>query len=117
MEAKKTIGVGVLVIIVIVLGVMIVKQMATFSSKTPSSSSNMMIPKNQSSPKTGLTEEPQTAPMDTKQPATVDAIVGDIEGEAAVDNQVLSDETRGEASVVEEESTSLNEVSTSYDEN
>jgi hypothetical protein len=46
----------------------------------------------------------------------VDVIVGDIEAEAEIDRSAMEGELSGEASILEDEESSLNEVSQFYDE-
>lgn len=113
MDAKKIIGVSILVIIVAALGVIIVKQMSTI----PEMPTGNTMPKAVAPIKPGLTEEAQPAVMDTKQPATVDAIIDDINSEIAADEAVIAGEAAGESAVIEEEAGALNEVSEFYDEN
>lgn len=113
MDAKKIIGISILVAVVTALGVVIVKQMST----VPEMSTGNVVPKAMVPVKPGLTEEAQPAVMDMKQPATVDAIVSDIDSEIMADESVIAGEAAGEAAVIEEEAGALNEVSEFYDEN
>lgn len=113
MDAKKIIGVSVLVIVMAALGVVIVRQMST----VPEMPTGNAMPKAAVPVKPGLTEEAQPAVMDTKQPATVDAIVSDIDSEIMADEAAIAGEAAGETAVIEEEAGALNEVSEFYDEN
>ncbi len=113
MDAKKIIGVSILVAIMAAFGVVIVKQMSTVSEMP----TNSGTPKTSTPVKPGLTEEAQPVVMDTKQPATVDAIVSDIDSEIMADEAAIAGEAAGEAAVIEEEAGALNEVSEFYDEN
>ena len=113
MDAKKIIGVSIVVVVMAALGVVIVKQMST----VPEMPSSNTMPKTTVPVKPGLTEEAQPAVMDTKQPATVDAILSDIDSEIMADEAVIAGEAAGEAAVIEEETGALNEVSEFYDEN
>lgn len=111
MDAKKIIGVSILVAVVAALGVVIVKQMSALPDTSTAT------PKTSTPVKPGLTEEAQPAVMDARQPATVDAIIGDINSEVTADEAAIAGEAAGEASVVEEEAGALNDVSEFYDEN
>jgi hypothetical protein len=115
MDAKKIIGLGVLVAIVGALGVVIIKQMSTVT-RPATSMTTTTVPQNEPAAKKGLTEEAQLSVPDTQQPTTVDAIVGDIDSEMVSDDAAVTDEATGEAAVMEEESGSLNDVSEFYDD-
>ena len=114
MDTKKIIGVMVLVAIVVALGGVIFKQMSQMSGSSADTPAVMVS----STPvKNGLTEAPQLAPtLDTKAPATIDAIVGDISGEASSSQALFDAEASGETSVLDKEESSLNSVSQFYDE-
>lgn len=116
MDAKKILGVVILVGIIVAFGVVIVRQMGSVPREMSLDTPKTVMPKNVNEIPAGLTEEPQAAVMDTKQPATVDAIVGDISKEADSDTTVMSNEAAGETAVVNDESGSLNEVSKFYDD-
>lgn len=115
MDAKKIIGVTILVAVVVTLGVVIVRQMSMTPEMTPRT--EQQVGTRQMPVKPGLTEEPQLAPaIDTKKPATVDAIVSDIDSEASADQSAVSKDADGDATVITQEGDSLNNVSQFYDE-
>ena len=114
MDTKKIIGVSVVVAVIAALGYAIVQQMSDVS---PSVEGKPLTVTPQQPVKAGLSEEPQDASVpDTRQPATVDTIVGDMESEAGSDQATMGGEVSGESSVIDNEGSSLNEVSQSYDE-
>jgi hypothetical protein len=115
MDAKKIIGVSVIIALIVVLGYAIVRQMSSMPSSSVEEKSSRNLPGEPI--KSGLSEEPQDASVpDTRQPATVDVIVGDIEAEAEIDRSAMEGELSGEASILGDEESSLNEVSQFYDE-
>ena len=117
MDAKKITGVAIVVALIIVLGYAIVRQMSNTPS-SPAEKNPLAVSQDTRQIQPGLSEEPQSAPLpDTRQPATVDAIVVDIEGESGVDQSAMAGEVSGESSIFEDEGSSLNEVSQFYDEN
>ncbi len=50
-------------------------------------------------------------------PATIDGITADITGETALDTSALDKEQTGEASVLQKDSSSVNNLGTTYDPN
>lgn len=118
MDAKKIIGVAIVVALLIVLGYAIVREMSGMTSVPAVENPMAVSPRNTQPVRPGLSEEPQSAPLlDTRKPATVDAIIGDLEREGATEQSALESEISGESSILEDEATSLNEVSQFYDEN
>ncbi len=59
---------------------------------------------------------PQPAPM-VPLPDTIDGITADIESETTLDLSAMDEESAGEESVLNEDSQSVNNLGTSYDEN
>ena len=115
MDAKKIIGVSVVIVLIVVLGFVIVQQMSNQSAEQDPLS---MIPQKVQPVRPGLSEEPQVAPLpDTQKPATIDAIVDDIGGESDIVKSAIASEISGESLILEAEGSSLNEVSQFYDEN
>ena len=114
MDTRKIIGVTLLIVVVVALGVVIVKQMSRVSQAPTTMPS---VPLTQVPAKTGLTEEPQLALLaDIKAPATIDAIVNDMSSEVVTDQSSLDTETSSETSVLDQEASSLNDISQFYDE-
>lgn len=116
MDAKKIVGVTVLVGILIAFGAIIVRQMRSVPSGMSLDTPKAMMPKDAQPVPSGMAENQQTPSIDTKKPATVDAIVGDISKESDSDSAAITSEEAGETSVVNDESGSLNEVSEFYDD-
>ncbi len=118
MDAKKIIGVTLVVAVIVVFGFVLVQQMSDMSPSPNPGQPLTVVPQNGQPVRPGLSEDAQDAPLpDTRKPATIDAIVLDISGEAEIDNSVLANEISGESSIIEDEGSSLNEVSQFYDEN
>lgn len=118
MDAKKIIGVALVVAIVVALGFVLVQQMSGMSPSSDEKNPSAASSQNAQSVRPGLSEDAQVAPLpDTRKPTTVDAIVDDIGGEAGADQSAVNNEVSGESSVVDDEGSSLNEVSQFYDEN
>ncbi|MBP7811297.1 MAG: hypothetical protein KA054_00415 [Candidatus Moranbacteria bacterium] len=118
MDAKKIIGVAIAVVILIVLGYAIINGMSEMTSAPTEQNPMVVSPKNTQPVRPGLSEEPQSAPLpDVREPATVDAIVDDLEKEVVTEQSAMESEVLGESSILENEATSLNEVSQFYDEN
>ncbi len=118
MDAKKIIGVSLVIALVLVLGFVLVQQMTETSPSSDNKNPLTASPQNAQGVRPGLSEESQEAPLlDTRKPTTVDAIVDDIGGEVQTDQSAVSSEISGEASIIEDEGSALNEVSQFYDEN
>ena len=118
MDAKKIIGIALAGVLLIVLGYAIVQQMSGMSPSSAEKDPMVASPRNTQPVRPGLSEEPQDALLpDTRQPATVDAIVSDLEREVGIEQSAMESEISGESSILEDEESSLNEVSQFYDEN
>ena len=64
--------------------------------------------------------KPQPVPMDTvvvPVPTTIDGISADIEKETMLDTTALGKERAGEASVLQQDNSSVNNLGTTYDPN
>lgn len=117
MDAKKIIGVSLVIALVLVLGFVLVQKMTEMSPSSDNKNPPTASLQNAQGLRPGLSEEPQEASLpDTRKPTTVDAIVDDIEGESIADQSAVSSEVSGETSIIEDEGSALNEVSQFYDE-
>ena len=112
MTQKQTVGVVVGVALVVVVCVFVYRQYANDEVKTGAAmqSGTVMTPEKKASV---TSAEKKSVPV----PDTIDGIAGSIISETSVDAMALDDEEKAALDDVTEDSNSVTNLGTSYDEN
>ncbi len=117
MDVKKSVGIGILAVAVVAVGFLVVRQVRSLDGVSGQPMGLGALPRNTSSTSTQITSETGDVSMrNTREPASVDAIIDDMGREANADQAALINEAVGESATVMQDSQSLNDVSQFYDD-